>query len=106
MQKVLKNIDKRPIHTENEEKINQEVPLKLNDSKKDLLTVLKSQLTDAIESNVAGTTSGNLNGEYKGSIDGVSNNDGYFTGDDDNGGDGEEVRNLKLKRDHRSERGM
>lgn len=107
MRKVLKQIYKRPIHSNNYEKINkQDVLLKHSDSKNDLLTLIKGKLTDVIESDKTSmnektsntTVFNNLYEEHKGSL--------VFVEDGDNNLFGEEKADLKINRDHQSGVGM
>lgn len=111
MRKVLKHIYKRPIHSENDEKINkQEVLLKHSDSEKDLLTVTNGRLTDVIKSDVvpmneaATTVSGNLNKVYNESIEIALSKEHNFISDDNNVFGEEE--DMAFKKDHQSDEGM
>lgn len=113
MRKVLKHIYKRPIHSENDEKINkQDVLLKHSNSEKDLLTVMKEKLTDVIKSdavpmNEATTNvSGNLKKEYNGSIEADINSGYNFISNDDNSVFEEAKGDMKFKRDHQNGEGM
>lgn len=91
MRKVLKHIYKRPIHSENDEKINkQDVLLNYRNSGKDLLTVFEKKLTDVNKSkeilmkDASTTDSGILNKEYHKTTEYIIETDSIFDGSSDN----------------------
>lgn len=113
MRKVLKHIYKRPIHSKSDKNINkQDVLLKTDDSKKDLLTVFKRKLTDVNKSDAflmngnSTTTSGNFNDKYKESIqEGNANSNDKFIGMADQKFNEDEKIDSVFTIDHQSEQG-